>query len=212
MDISIEKDKKKKTLKVKEKTPTEYNSKLKNDVSYSLTINPKEQYLLSQSRYLEWYSDVLTWMKKFRIVSYCELKLITEISYPMTNGVPKVKPESINSRLHLHGSITFTDVVGWFTYVQPHLTTWCIYEIDEINCATTWDNYCSKDLLQWIENGETPFTEYEISNELLMIGSSKDHKKEIRARKNHRIKLKSNIDNLVSVSTDEFFKGIDDTI
>lgn len=149
--------------------PKEFKPQLQNNVLYSLTLNPKEQYLCSSSRYLNWYSSIVTHLKYNDWNKYCMLDLNTEISYPLTNGVEKRKSYEVTSRLHLHGTIRFFDVVGWFIYVQPELVQFAIYEIDTIDNVETWNNYIIKDKDSWTEHNKIsrPFTEYNINMDIL---------------------------------------------
>lgn len=168
-----------------------------NNVLYSLTINPQDQFTESKSRYIDWYSSVVTFFKKHNICDFCELDVITEISYPLKNGVDKRKPHDIKSRLHLHGTILFIDVVKWFIYIQPFLAAFCIYEIDTIHDSETWNSYIHKDKNQWVIGRDweahsptnynimlEPFTSYHLTNEIIL-------NQRIKRKKNHP----DNIDN-----------------
>ena len=183
--------------KEEKKNPSSCDTKrftplLQNNIEYSISINPLGQFEESSSRYIDWYSSVVTFLKKHKVINFCYLYLNTEISYPLKNGVEKRKPETVISRLHLHGTILFKDVVKWFIYVQPFLASFCIYEIDIINNEDTWNNYIHKDTRSWEEsmpdpclpNQEActriePFTEYNICNRVIKNSKVKRKKKDV---------------------------------
>lgn len=172
-------------------TPKEFAPLLANNVEYSLTINPLNQYEESSSRYLDVYSSLVTFLKKHKLREFCYLYLITEVSYPLMNGVGKRKPSDVTSRIHFHGTITFTDVVKWFIYVQPFLASFCVYEIDMINDEKVWNSYINKDYKVWSQSflvypdeDMTPhedqieaFTSYVVTNKIVRNSKVKRKKK-----------------------------------
>lgn len=152
----------------REKKDKEFDSKLKNFVQYSITINPSEQFPTDKSRMLNVYSSLITLFRKQHLLKYVKhIELHTEVSYPMKNGLDKKRPCDVISRIHYHGTITFVDVVGFFVYVQPSLSAYCIYEIDTLDDSDNWTNYVTKDKDEWKGREQEPFTEYIITEDIL---------------------------------------------
>lgn len=154
--------------------PKVYEPMLDNSTSYAITINPKNQFEESSSRYIDVYSSLVTFLKKHNHTDYAELHICTEVSYPLKNGLEKRKSSEVISRIHFHGVIKFISVVHWFMYVQPFLAGFCIYEIDTIDDMDTWNSYITKDRVQWLIV-DIPFTEYCITDSVIL--SSKVKKK-----------------------------------
>lgn len=149
---------------------------LNNQTYYSFSMNPKCQYEESSSRYIDLYSSVVSFFKQHHATDYAELDLNTEVSYPLKNGIDKRKSNEVISRIHFHGTIRFLSVVHWYIYVQPFLAGFCIYEIDTISNMDTWNNYITKDSVQW-SIVDVPFTNYNI-NTSVILGSKVKKKKQ----------------------------------
>lgn len=181
------------SLDSKEKTKI-FSPKLVNGEIYSITINPSEQYPLKKSRYLDVYSSLMTLFNKHNILKYIKhVELNTEVSYPMKNGLDKQRPANVISRIHYHGTICFKDIIGFFVYVQPYLSAYCIYEIDTIDNPQTWNNYMCKDINEWTEREQEPFTTYQINTTIL---SEKKRKRRTLNEREHDIPIRDD-DNLI---------------
>lgn len=181
------------SLDSKEKTKI-FTPKLVNGVTYSISINPSEQYPLKRSRYLDVYTSLMTLFNKLNILKYInDIVLNTEVSYPMKNGLDKKRPETVISRIHYHGTISFKDIIGFFVYVQPHLSAYCIYEIDTIDNFQTWGNYIEKDINEWEGREQESFTAYQINTILL---SEKKRKRRTLNERDNGIPIRDD-DNMI---------------
>lgn len=170
-------DRKEENKNIKKDTAKQFKPLLNNYDYYSISINPKIQFEESSSRYIDVYSSMVSFLKQHTTTDYAELNLITEVSYPLKNGLEKRKSNEVISRIHFHGTIKFTSVVHWFIYVQPFLAGYCIYEIDTINNIDTWKNYMTKDVVQWTIV-DVPFTCYNITNDVVLGSKIKKKKRD----------------------------------
>lgn len=170
------------SLDSKEKTKI-FSPKLVNGENYSITINPSEQYPLKKSRYLDVYSSLMTLFTKINLLNYIDdIILNTEVSYPMKNGLDKTRPANVISRIHYHGIISFKDIIGFFIYVQPHLSAYCTYEIDTIDNSQTWNNYMEKDINEWGGREQESFTAYQIN--IILLSEKKRKRRTLNERDN----------------------------
>lgn len=98
---------------------------------YTLSINPedKEQYFNEKDRVVrfkeQWYGRLL-----INLAPYANYDLYLEISEA--------------GRLHFHGTITVTDVLGFYANAIPFMRANMTYEIDTIKDANWLTVYCVK--------------------------------------------------------------------
>jgi len=102
---------------------------VKTDVKYAVSLNPCDdcQYWNVDDRYKKFLAKFFTCMRETKYAKY--------ILYPEMSS---------KGRLHFHGTIEIFDVLNFYLYDLSVLRLFCQYEIDTIQCATTWEKYCTK--------------------------------------------------------------------
>lgn len=103
------------------------------DITYSLTINPSDDYqclksnALNRFRVFQKNMDIML-DKLYNYVTDC--KLYIEIS--------------AQGRLHMHGTFKIKDILAFYLIVPYYFSTWCASEMDTIKDPEIWYTYCTK--------------------------------------------------------------------
>lgn len=109
--------------------------KMEENVEYAISINPADewQYWNAEDRletYLKCHKNYLRRLAILGNVHVCQFNLYLEISQ--------------NGRLHYHGKLKVFSKKLFYIYVIHKLQIRYTYEIDVINDADKWHEYCTK--------------------------------------------------------------------
>ncbi len=117
-------------------------SHVKNGIEYAISLNPndEQQYfgrvartaVATRNHCKHILEDINPYVSK--------LQLFPEYSFPM-NSAKTIK----GPRLHHHGTIVFSDIVGFLELGYSRLIKWTMIDLDTIAQPLFWKNYSMKD-------------------------------------------------------------------